>query len=82
MSVFLKSLGRDIHLAIENEFKEPETFDEVSLKSYEANAKATYALMQALNDDDLSRVIYCKSAYEIWASLITTHEGTDQVKKC
>ena len=81
MSVFLKSLGRDIHLAIENEFKDPKEFDEAALKAYEANAKATYALMQALNDDDLSRIIYCKSAYEIWNSLITTHEGTSQVKK-
>jgi len=81
MSVFLKSLGRDIHLAIENEFKEPEEFDDAALKAYEANAKTTYALMQALNDDDLSRIIYCKSSYEIWESLITTHEGTSQVKK-
>jgi hypothetical protein len=81
MSVFLKSLGRDIHLAIENEFKEPKEFDDAALKAYEANAKATYALMQALNDDDLSRIIYCKSAYEIWNSLITTHEGTSQVKR-
>ena len=81
MSVFLKFLGRDIHLAIENEYNDPTAFDEATLKAYEANAKATYALMQALNDDDLSRIIYCKSAFEIWNSLITTHEGTSHVKK-
>jgi len=34
-----------------------------------------------LNDDDLSRVINCKSTYEVWNDLIVTHEGTSQVKK-
>jgi len=34
-------------------------------KDYEANAKTQYALTQALNDDDLSRVINYKSAYEV-----------------
>jgi len=37
--------------------------------------------MQALNDDALSRVIDCTSAYDIWQCLITIHEGTSQVKK-
>jgi len=52
-----------------------------NLKDYEANAKAQYALTQVLNDDDLSRVINCKSAYEVWNALIITHEGTSQVKR-
>ena len=34
---------------------------EATTKDYEANAKAQYSLIQALNDDDLSRVINCKS---------------------
>ena len=33
-------------------------------KNYEANAKAQYALTQALNEDDFSRIINCKFAYE------------------
>jgi len=33
-----------------------------------------------LNDDDLSRVINYKSAYEAWNDLIITHDGTLQVK--
>ena len=37
--------------------------------------------MQALNDDDLSRVINCTFAYDIWQNLIITREGTSQVKK-
>jgi len=42
--------------------------------------KAQYALTQVLNNDDLSRVISCKSAYEVWNDLIVIHEGTSQVK--
>ena len=50
-------------------------------QGYKANAKAQYALTQALNDDDLSRVINCKSIYEVWNDLIITHEGTLQIKR-
>jgi len=38
-------------------------------------------LSQALNDDDITRVIHCKSAYENWSHLVITHEGTSQVKR-
>ena len=34
-----------------------------------------------MNDDDLSHVINCKSAYEVWNDLIITHEGISQVKR-
>ena len=37
--------------------------------------------MQALNDNELFRVINCTLAYDIRQCLITTHEGTSQVKK-
>jgi len=46
-----------------------------------AKAKAHYALLQALNDDDIARIILCKSAYEIWPHLVVTHKGTSQAKK-
>jgi len=48
---------------------------------FDANAKAHYALLQVLNDDDIARVIHCKSTYEIWSHLVATHEGTSQVKR-
>jgi len=35
-------------------------------KAFEVNTKATYALMQALNNDDLSRVIRCEFGFKIW----------------
>jgi len=78
-------MGVRVSMAITKEFVEPHgdenTWFEASAKDYEANAKAQYALTQALNDDDLSRVINYKSAYKVWNDLIITHEGTSQVKR-
>ena len=54
---------------------------EIETKKFDANSKAHYALMQPLNDDDLTCIINCTSAYEVWQFLITTHEGTSQVKR-
>jgi len=34
-------------------------------KAFEANAKATFALFVPLSDDELSRIINCKFAFEI-----------------
>ena len=38
-------------------------------------------MTQVLNDDDLSRVINYKSAFEVWNDSLITHEGTSQVKR-
>ena len=57
--VFLKSLGRDISLAIEKEFKEydyrSDLWPGIISKEFEANTKSTYGLMQALNDINLKK---------------------------
>jgi len=58
-----------------------DTSSDIATKKYDANAKAHHALLQALNDDDIGRVIHCKFAYEIWSHLIVTQEGTSQVKR-
>jgi len=58
-----------------------DTWSDILTKKFDANTKAHYALLQALNDDDIARVIHCKSAHEIWSYLIVTHEGTSQVKR-
>jgi len=85
MNLFLKSLGIRVAKTITKEFIEPhgddDTWSEVTTKDYEADAKAQYPLIQASNDDDLSRVINCKSAYKVWNDLIITYEGTPQVKR-
>ena len=85
MNLFLKSLESKVAKAVTKEFVEPhgdeDTWSETTVNEFEANAKAQYALTLALNDDDLSRVINCKSAYEVWNDLIITHEETSQVKR-
>jgi len=85
MTLFLKSQGNRVTKVITNKFIEPnsdeDTCSHSTIKKYEANAKASYALMQALNDDDVSRVINCTLVYDIWKCLIITHEGTSQMKK-
>ena len=54
----------------------PTTWSDIATKEFDANARAHYALLQALNDNDISRVIHCKFAHEIWTHLLVTHEGT------
>jgi len=85
MTLFLKSLRVRVAKDITKEFVEPhddeDIWSEAIAKDYEANVKAQYALTQALNDDDLSRIINCKSAYKVRNDLIITHEGTSQVKR-
>ena len=58
-----------------------DTWSDITTKEFDTNARAHYALLQALNDDDIARVIYYKSAYEIWTHFLVTHEGTSQVKR-
>ena len=66
--------------AISKPFVCPESdeisWSEISLKEYNANSKGHYALLQALSDDDISRVINCTCAHDVWQVLITTCEGT------
>jgi len=69
MTVFLQSLGSRVAKAVTKLFSAPNgdesTWSEIETKKFDANARAHYALLQALNDDDISRVIHCKSAYKI-----------------
>jgi len=57
MSLFLKSQGSRVAKAITKKFAEPDsdedTWFDSTVKEYEANTKASYALMRALNDEDL-----------------------------
>ena len=68
MTVFLQSLGNRVAKAVTKPYSAPtgdeSTWSEIETKEFDANARAHYALLQALNDDDISRVIHCKSAYE------------------
>jgi len=85
MIIFLQFLGSRVAKTISKLFVCPkgdeESQSKITVKKYEANSKAHYALLQALNYDDISRVINCTSSFDIWQVLITTHEGTTKVKK-
>jgi len=77
MNLFLKSLGVRVAKSITKEFVkrhgDKDIWSEATAKDYKANTKAQYTLTQALNEDDLSHVINCKSAYEVCNDLIITH---------
>ena len=85
MTIFLQSLGSRVLKVITKPFVcsegDEDTWSEITVKKFDVTAKAQYALLQALNDDDIFRVIHCTCAYCIWYTLITTHEDTTQVKK-
>ena len=85
MIVFLQSLGSRVAKTVIKPFSVPisdeDTWSDIATKNFDANAKAHSALLQALIDDDITRVIHCKPAYEIWTYLVVTREGTSQVKR-
>ena len=85
MTVFLQSFGSRVGKAVTKPFSLPDgdddTWSEIANKKFDANVKAHYVFFEAINDDDLSKVIHCKSAFEIWSHLVVTHEGTSQVKR-
>ena len=85
MIKFLQFLGNRVAKAMTKPFSVPigdkDTGSDIATKEFDANTKAHYVFLQALNDDDIVRVIHCKSAYEIWTHLVVTHEGPSQVKR-
>ena len=60
MTIFLQSLGSRVAKATTKLFVHPDgdedTLSEITVKEFEANAKAHYALLQALNDNNISKV--------------------------
>ena len=85
MTIFLQSLGSLVAKSLTKPYSalvgEEDTWSDLASKEVDANSKAQNALLLVLNEDDLTRVIYCKSAYKIWQHLLVTHEGTSQVKR-
>jgi len=69
MTVFLQFLGSRVAKVVTKPFSAPlgdeDTWSDIVTKEFDANTRAHYALLQALNDDDIARVIHCKSTYEI-----------------
>lgn len=48
---------------------------------FELDKKARYALLCGLTRDVFAKVIYCKSANDIWVKLETIYQGDDKVKE-
>ena len=69
ITVFLQSLGSRVAKAVTRPFSilvsEKDTWSDIATKEFDDNAKAHYTLLQALNDDNIARVIHYKSTYEI-----------------
>jgi len=59
MTVFLQSLGSSVAKAITNPFVilngDENTWSDITVKELEANAKAHYDLLQALNNEKISK---------------------------
>ena len=85
MTVFLQFFRSRVAKAVTKPFSVPigdeATWSDIVTKEFDANAKTYYALLQALNNDDIAKVIYCKSAYKIWTHLVVTHEGHHKSKE-
>ena len=85
MIVLLQSFGSRVAKTVTKLFSFPnddeDTWSDVAIKEFDANAKAHYVLLQTLNDDNIARVIHYKFIYEIWSHLVITHKGISQVKR-
>ena len=57
------------------------SYDEDDRKKILNEKKAINILQSALSMDEFFRVSQCKSAKEIWDTLVETHEGTAEVKR-
>ena len=62
MSIFLQFLGSWVAKVVTKPFSlsndDEDTWSKIANKKFDANAKAHNALLQALNDDYLSRIIH------------------------
>ena len=85
MNVFLQSLGSQFAKTVTKSFSIPDgdedTWPKIATKKFDANAKSHYALLQALNDNDIARGIHYKFTHEIWSRLVVIHEGTSHFKR-
>ncbi|XP_057252230.1 uncharacterized protein LOC130592092 [Beta vulgaris subsp. vulgaris] len=62
------------------EKKETE-YTTTDLKTFEKNAKAMSLLQQGIADNEVSRILACYTAKEIWETLELAYEGTSEVRR-
>ena len=49
--------------------------------TFELDKKTRYALLCGLTEDIFTKVVYCKSANDIWVKLETIYQGDEKVKE-
>ena len=85
VTIFLQSLGSLVAKSLTKPYVVPDsdesTWSDFNYKEYEANSNAQNSLLTALNEDDLTRVIHCQSAYEIWQHLLVTPRGLHKLRE-
>ena len=61
MIIFLQSLGSRVAKTVTKHFSVLDGYEdiwpEIATKKFDANAKSQHALLQALNDDDIARLL-------------------------
>lgn len=94
MRIFIESQDLEIWDAIENgpfipshlscgivETKPRSAWDNEDKRKVQYDLKAKNIITSALGMDEFFRISNCKTAKEMWETLETTHEGTDEVKR-
>ena len=85
MKVFMESSGLDIWLATQIQYEPPttevSTWTDAQKTAASNNAKTMNVLYCSLDKNEFSRIMMCKTAYDIGKMLQVTHEGTSKVKQ-
>jgi len=85
MRVFMESSGFDIWQSTQTQYVAPttevNTWTDAQKTNASNNSKAMNVLYCALDKNEFSRIMMCKTAYDIWHMLQITHEGTTKVKQ-
>lgn len=83
MEAFIHSLDVRMWDVVKTKYTVPATIptDANEKIKFDLDKKARYALVCALSRDVFAKVIYCKSANDIWVKLKTIYQGDEKVKE-
>jgi hypothetical protein len=82
MKTYIKEQGFEIWKSVVDGYKEPIVLPttEKEMKLSQNNSKSTNAILNGLGESVYTKVVYCKSAKEIWDKLQNIYEGDSKVK--
>ncbi|KAJ4977690.1 hypothetical protein NE237_008470 [Protea cynaroides] len=83
MEIYMGSLGFDVWAAVEIGYTPHDTVtpSATDKKNFENNRKALNVIQGGLTNSELSKVMDCKTAKEVWDRLINIYEGDKKIKK-